>query len=307
MRTRQDRSGMTLVELLVVITIIIFLMGLTALYFPRYQDRELVSRAADQLQGTLVMARQMALRDRVPTGVRLYQNGTVVNRLQYIQQPVDSGLGRFVGCNDEVTTPAFQAARAWFSLPTSKRFGNDPNNTNHILAEAGDYLEIYGTGIVHRITNVPTGGSGNVLDLAQGTMTLPGPNPPPSPIPAYNNEPVNYRIIRQPIPLVGEQDILLPEPVIIDCSSGASANLTVVSGQTYFDIVFAPSGGLIGRSTGNAMAILWVRDGTNGSDKNAGHPTLITIQPRTGAVAAHPVAPGSDPYLFAMDARSSGM
>jgi hypothetical protein len=80
------------------------------------------------------------------------------------------------------------------------------------------------------------------------------------------------------------------------------------------EIVFAPSGAVIGQGASNpGFYYLWVRD--NGADTQrrlssnalAGNPRLIVVHPRTGFIASHPVASGSDPYAFLRDGLSSGM
>jgi hypothetical protein len=75
---------------------------------------------------------------------------------------------------------------------------------------------------------------------------------------------------------------------------------------TVYEVLFDPAGGVTNRG-GSAPIVLWVRDATavNAADPNTTR--LITINPRTGFIAAHPVAPGSNPLQFALDGRSSGL
>src|SRR5258708_2097886 len=81
------RRGMTLVELLVVMVIMLILATIVVAFAPGFQDAQKVGRGADQLQGWLLMARQWAKKDRIPTGLRLIVNNNGVSDLQYIQQP----------------------------------------------------------------------------------------------------------------------------------------------------------------------------------------------------------------------------
>ncbi|MFO0845993.1 MAG: type II secretion system protein [Gemmataceae bacterium] len=327
------RRGFTLVELLVVIAILGFLATLTALYFPRFQEREHVTRGADQLQMWLVMARQQARRDGLPTGLRLYletstaynQNKACVRRLAYIQQPEDTALGLYVGRWDQRPSPP-RNAHAWFRLP--KTVGGAP--TEYKFTEArfdirkDDYLELYHGGVVRRILKV----NDNNLEMYPDTATLPGSlldpaatDPRPTPW-TSNGEPVNYRIIRQVREIPGEQQLVFPDNVGIDfndanpankfggSSSGNRMTRGLDGNPTQCDLLFAPSGALIGSGTTNAQVILWVRDLTkpNTADILGGHATLVTVQPRTGFVAAHPAASdNNNPYLFTQDAKSSGM
>src|SRR5438552_67707 len=99
-----NRSGFTLVELLVVIILILTLAAIAVAFVPRVNERRRAAQGAEQLQGWLLQAKQRALRDRVPTGIRL-QPGTrlptatvpntlFVTDLQYIQKPDDFGGGQ---------------------------------------------------------------------------------------------------------------------------------------------------------------------------------------------------------------------
>jgi prepilin-type N-terminal cleavage/methylation domain-containing protein len=84
----------------------------------------------------------------------------------------------------------------------------------------------------------------------------------------------------------------------------------------YFDILFSPSGQVLGATGG--LICLWVRDGdktpaTPGARPDfdqAGEQVLVTIYPRTGAIATHPVQPGTtdaEVYRAAQDGLNSGL
>src|SRR5207248_9342123 len=96
MRTlRQNRPGFTLIELLVVMAIISFLAALLVLIGPGLLKSEKAARGAQTLQGLLFVAKQQALRDRNPDGIRLLQdNDSYVRSFQYIQQPGDFTGGK---------------------------------------------------------------------------------------------------------------------------------------------------------------------------------------------------------------------
>ena len=62
---------------------------------------------------------------------------------------------------------------------------------------------------------------------------------------------------------------------------------------------------MVGSGVSGGKVLLYLRDVT--VELPDGHPTILAIQTRTGFIAAHPVAPGSNPYFYAEQARSSGL
>lgn len=117
-RDRRRPPGFTLVELLVVTGLILLLMTLALAVVPRFQEKKKVSLGASQLQGWLLTAKQWAMRDQRPRGVRLH-NAVLytpmpspagglswkityqpVNSFSYIEQPDDfvgpAGTGIYV-------------------------------------------------------------------------------------------------------------------------------------------------------------------------------------------------------------------
>src|SRR5438552_11730667 len=97
-RNHKHRSAFTLVELLVVITLIMILAGLAAAFLPTIGDSARQAQAASMLQQWILTAKQKALRDQVPCGLRLipYTDPTTgvtnlnqVRECKYIEQPDD--------------------------------------------------------------------------------------------------------------------------------------------------------------------------------------------------------------------------
>src|SRR5262245_4676704 len=66
------RNAFTLVELLVAMTIIAILATIAIAFFPNAASAARESRAAQITQSTLLIAKQRALRDQAPRGVRLW-------------------------------------------------------------------------------------------------------------------------------------------------------------------------------------------------------------------------------------------
>ena len=93
MRTQNDRDqarrvALTLVEMLVVMSLVALLAALVVAFVPRLQEHQKANRGAEQLQGWLLIAKQWAKRDGVPTGLRLSPGVSgLCTSLQYIQQP----------------------------------------------------------------------------------------------------------------------------------------------------------------------------------------------------------------------------
>jgi prepilin-type N-terminal cleavage/methylation domain-containing protein len=311
------RSAFTLIELIVTITIIAVIAGLTALFFPRFQEKSQAESGADSVSGWLLIAKQQARRDQRPTGLRLIapSSGTYYSQLQYIQQPNDYTTGTYTGQGASNTIATFSGAGSFA--------GTMPDGSS-VSVQAGDYLYLLNAGdggVLRRISVTPKAGD-TTLQLDPNTTPLPaGASPSVS---------FSYGIILAPRPL-SDQTLTLPGSVVIDLSSNPfpppSGPATLSNPPTRggnYEILFAPSGAVVGQGTSGAGQIyLWVRALTYdkatgnpialsaGTGPLLGSPNLICVQPRTGFIASHPVAPlgatNTDPYLFTRDGRSSGM
>jgi len=173
--------------------------------------------------------------------------------------------------------------------------------------------------------------NGSTLTVSQCTQaagaTISVQNDPPLSWPA--NCP--YRIIRSPRPVAGEDGLTLPLNVAIQVIAPSQHGYTggtpapnydppatvtpppppppgtpVPPPTVWYDILFSPSGAVVGSAAGNDKVVLWVRDVTqpNVADNNA---VLVCIYTRSGLIAAHPVdvTPGGNPYSFTVDGKSS--
>lgn len=329
------RGGMTLVELLVVMVIILILATIVVAFAPGFQDAQKAARGADQLQMWLVSARQMAKSARAPTGLRLIINNGQVNELQYIQQPPTYTVPFAVPAQP----PGQQPVAAMLGVSTSAGVStvtlNMPTTGSMppILAtqqpgdfsgggfaaavpqqswpvQAGDYLVIHGTicsvGAIGPPQNPNWPQLCNQLTLANAmTGNL-----------ATIQATSDYYFVRAPRPLSGETTLKLPQDVVIDMTQSLPPAQKATG---TLDIVFSPSGEIISNvfnpSTivatsptfqANNKLIFWVMDPT----KPAGNTqdTLIAVDIRTGLVAAQPVnIGGADPYLYTKDGRTSGL
>lgn len=104
------RSAMTLVELLVVISIIGLLGGIVGLIAPRFAERSRVAQGSSQLRSWLLVAKQRAMRDKAPRGLRFISNTSTpvvgsappkqlfYTTFAYVEQPEDiSGMPSEIG------------------------------------------------------------------------------------------------------------------------------------------------------------------------------------------------------------------
>ena len=324
------RAGFTLIDLLVVTAIVALLAALGYLMLPGlFTDFGRV-RSVDQLSQWLLTARQRAGRDGLPTGLRLLlptdDNGNVVvnpdgtvqvRQVQYVQQPGPLSGGNPI-LNARTTPPSVTwSGGALVSITAGRAtfwdvdFTQGSAHPDEWLVQPGDYLELQDQ--LHQITQVlgPTR-----LALRDVDVTLNSPAQP-------GRTTGDYRILRRPRPLQGEDVLTIPNDVAVDMgqatvsdgvvtgfASGPSRNVpqrrVSATSSVILEVVFGPGGGLVGSGVGGGKVLLWVRD-VSAEPPDGGHPILVAIQARTGFIAAHPVAPGADPYAFTEDGRASGM
>jgi len=260
------------------------------------------------------------------TGIRLVQPTTVganplwIQDLILIQQPDDLTGG----------TPGDPRA-AMLNCPASsvpdqdrnalglRKLGQVVNFTNvnftpngggpRALVQQGDWLEVNGGGLPHRILNASA--STLMLQLASDASCYVGSDPT-----------TNFRIIRGPRALIGEVPIHLKHDIAIDLTPYSVGNPTsqnyrvdLFTNPPNIDILFSPGGAVL--ATGNSVpspaapgdsnVYLYLRDTTE-TNHFYGEPLVVTVFSRSGFVKTSPVAfpPAPDPLTFAKDARGSG-
>jgi prepilin-type N-terminal cleavage/methylation domain-containing protein len=301
MRTRkqQHTPGFTLVELLVVLALMAILASLAITFFPNPFNSAREARAATQLQSWLTIAKQRALRDQAPRGLRLLRNPAnplIVTECQYIEQPDDFNVGTI-----QTAVPKGTPTVPYNTLVFSFGTGSDLQNGNlpaqpadqpalqpYWSVQPGDYLEIFGTGLIHQITAV------GLWDLSvnppvyyQDYITVDPPLAYPLNLgwPAGTN---NYRIQRAPRP-VGNETLKFPEGTMLDLGTNTKYGNPVPGGAV--DILFAPNGTVLSRWAGNSNIHLWVRapseDPTLALDEFYGNPSIVSTFVRTGLVGAY--------------------
>jgi prepilin-type N-terminal cleavage/methylation domain-containing protein len=297
-----SRKGLTLIELLIVIALMATLATLVALYvLPSFQDNKNVVRGVDRVTTTLLIAKQRALRDHTPRGVRFLTPGgsLQVTQLAYIELPAT-----YVGS----PAPNASTFSSTSGSPTVTfqnvdfQGGADTNNFDEYQVQPGDYFRDLNGPQPYQISGVSA-------SPAQLTLFTPSSQ-------TWTNS-TKFEIVRQPRQITGESLITLPNNVIVDLALVPATNqvplrtLPVAGGASYYEILFDPSGGTtsLGSSNSSAMILLLIRDATAATapalDPNLGR--ILAINPRTGFIAAHPIAPGGNPFAFALDGKSSGL
>jgi prepilin-type N-terminal cleavage/methylation domain-containing protein len=272
---KAGRDGFTLVELLVVIALLMVLAAIAVMFVPRIEEGQRAARGAALLQGWLNIAKQRALRDQQARGLRLYVSSNIVTDCQYLDLPDDFTGGTLTATAGSTT--------ATISADLSGGFG-----TSSALwpVQPGDYLLILSSGLVHQITAVSP--STNTVTLA-------------SAIPFAVNATANYRILRSPR-VSGEEKLSLPLNIGIRVDTNATyanaqyGNNLTANSDGNIDILFSPSGNVIGDQAGTDKVILWVCDTSLANTPWDGEPTLITVYTRSGLVAPVPVDPDGINY-----------
>lgn len=301
--------GFTLIELLVVIALIGILAGLLIAFIPSFNTRSRAARGAQYLQTWLNGARQRAIRDQSPRGLRIsFDANGIATKCQFIEQPDDLGGGRFLAgpagfanlTLDSYTGPP-QPDGAGNNIPPERLVVVTGANFLDDTVQVGDYLEVNGAGQVHfisdiRFSNPPTNTIKNLLVLAL---------PLPTAL-ASGASVKEFRIQHRPR-LSGDEVLEMPDTVIID----GSLNTLIPNGaiDTYapnaeIDVLFAPSGGVIQRGFTKPYIVFWVRS-TDDDDAYPApnkyfrnEPSFIVVYMNSGLVASYAVDSGNpaNPY-----------
>jgi prepilin-type N-terminal cleavage/methylation domain-containing protein len=311
----KNRRGFTLVELLVVMAIILAVAALAAAFAPRVTDSTNLTRSVDQLEQWLLTAKMRAKRDGLATGLRFVQapgdTANTYSQFQYIQQP-DPLAGGWLSTTQTSGAVLYSpgpppvyltggiltgASAGLVAFGLGVDFSLGVANPAQWLVQAGDFLELRDGGVYLIAGVVPPAPSSPAT-----TLKLAGT--------AYDNaltitQPTtNYRILRQPRLLEGEPVLQMPGNFAVDNNTGFG---NVQAGpSTNIEILFSPSGAVVGANAGNGKVLMMVYDTTQTYDSNKAG--IVAVQSRTGFVGAYSVAPPPlDPFLFAEEGRTSGL
>lgn len=302
----KQRKAFTLVELLVAVAVILVLLGITLLFWPK-RDSRITDDTASAIQSYIAGAKSRALRDNRQIGIRFLSNDN--GNTFYGMQVLDVG-SRLAPIQPNMSLPQNQWT-IYLDLPAGSGIKHPHQNIAKQVGvplqgnvEIGDWLEIVEvTQSIHKIvaidyqTNVmtlaasqsyETDGNGNP-DLSR-PLCIGVPNVNCCPSARLGN---NYRYIRKPRPLIGEQIYQFPKDIIVmGNGSIAPSSLNLPTGSTgQYDLLFSPSGQMINSSGGKT--VLWITD-TNLKL----NPTLLVIWPATGNCAPVPVGSVGNEYQF---------
>lgn len=236
---------------------------------------------------------------------------TLASSFQYIEQP-DDFSGGYLSYDSTGGPPS----PVWTGYATFDKTGPVEDfaggfygydSTNYPV-QAGDWIEFPGVGDsnanhVYRVEQV-TGR--NQLQVDRGADSSP----------QFTN---NYRIVRAPRPRRAEAPVQLPDNIIVDLrTNGWYLNPLPRNPWTgSFDILFGPSGSVMGMGSGNDKIQLWVRDLREdqpgpGVHTFAGDQALVTVYVHTGMVRVSrvdttPASPTdyAKPYAFTLESAST--
>ena len=332
-RTPAARLAFTIIELLVAMGIALTLLGLAvAVSQSSAFDSYKIVGSADRVSQWMLVAKNRALRDRAPRGVRLIVDPATntCKEIAYIEMPeayiVPPGARLALVYEYQaatMTTPAQVGnKRVFLSGVTLSDFQASVN--------PGDLVYLADFGVSFRIASIiapiAVAPPGTTVEL---TVTNPVQSLPdlgagysnPVTVPVYVT--ANFGIYRQARPLLGEPTQQLPLGMVIDLASSVETtgspmynhNIPLVG--TNRDILFAPSGEVMFANEG--LIVCLMRDINRNPAKidlriqtdldKAGQMILIAIYAKTGAIATQNVAPASvgDPFRFAKDGINTGL
>lgn len=300
---RRVRHAFTLVELLTVMALIAILATMMMVFLPGAATSQREARAAQMLQGWLNVAKQRALRDQAPRGLRLNVTqgpfagvtlSNIVTDCQYIEQPDDYNSGPIQSGPPNLTASSFNALNSIIFNSADLLNGNYPYNAADVAfwaVQPGDYLELFGTGLIYTV---------NTMGVDNNGKCYIGISPPlPNALTTATN---SYRILRAPR-AVGSDPLHLPGGTVVDLNTNLAFGYPLPPtpvGTTAVDILFSPGGAVITRGLATSNILLWVRapSGDAAQVLNAfyGQPTIVSVSNRTGFVGAYPPASTSNPY-----------
>lgn len=292
-RSAQTRTAATLVELLVVMSIIAALGAIALMMMPGITNSDATLKGAAEVQSALKISQAMAGSARLPRGVRLLvqPGSTICTEMQYLEAPpvmVPNPQVLVAAPGDTTywqTQPrvefSYEFAPASSTNPppgtiTKRRcyiYGLNPDQASQIAPGATLVLPTLGAW-----TQIDSYYVNNEVtlkvypDALLGAASQAGSPPAPPPTALYRT--YHFGVYGPPVPLLGEPTVPLPQGVAIDMSISFPFYGFTQPPIPSYDIMFAPSGQMItsyntannATLTGNGAVFLWVRDVSKGVD-----------------------------------------
>ena len=334
------RLAMTLVELMVVMSIVILFAAITAAFYPANQaDREL-SRFSNSVQSALLSARNRARADRLPTGIRFYADSTNPNRVGNvitIQKPSAieaSQIGNAITSNLIENPPSSGIYQLMINFPPTYPISSVLHSGDFVVLDSGDVAKIDSFVAPSAMNPNPNATISNSGSYSTSFLQNNSSNP------------LKYKLYRGLDELSGDKPFELSDTIEIGMpiSSVNFSSSTFVyplplltyanvpstypfppTSNNYFDIVFMPDGSL--QNNLQSDIFLHLRNfesvaGTGPSFSNVdfSRDAILVVRRTTGATGVFEVGPIIDlsypnrtdatkhnPYLFAKDPRNKGI
>ena len=297
----RKRTAMTLVELVVVMTIIITFTAITAAFYPANQaDREL-SRFSSTVQSALLSARNRAKAERLPTGIRFYadlNSPTKVGSVVLIQKPAPLDAYAVGGGGNPPTagslTVTMSGNDANITFPNSYPVQGNLKINDFISLDSGDVAKVDSLVNPNSVKSL----SGSYSSGFSSALTA---------------LPTKFKVYRGAIELSGDTPFELSN--IIDILfTGSAGSLTsapvslAVSGA--FDIIFNPDGSLNNSTSEVYLHLHNLESPASDYSRDA----ILAVRKMSGSIGVYEVGPvdlvnpaNHNPILFAKDPRNKGI
>ena len=312
--SHRNRSAFTLVELLIVITIIVVLLAMTALTVKFSNESDRVRGAARQIQSFLSGARDRAIYAEEPRGVRFFvspENSRAVTAMAYI---APGGTWSSPENSTGVSLERFDINGDGDLLDNNLEF---PTRSG-VFRDEPDVFVVHGkqnpgwwnlkkrgwlvNGLRIRIPKGPTGNwyqiDTSLIDITMAPtadqyllLTIPYADGGDAGQQIAHGE-LSYEI-ELPARLLPQDPSILPESVVIDLDgskippSWQLAPATGAQYSGYMDVVFSSRGNIVGGSAGAGVIHLYVADAED---------TLYLKERFEAAWAANGGGPLAPPY-----------